>query len=307
VRYFGFLILFGSLIVFYFVFLSFQAETYGKILSPVPNTGASFWFPKVENLIKESALIPKISAKSAIIYELNSNKVLFDKNSSDKLPMASLTKIMTAIVALENPKKDNKYTVRQEYLVGENSMGLEEGEILSLEELLYGLILKSGNDASETIAASFPGGRENFIREMNRKAKELGAGNTNFTNPSGLEGNGNQYTTAKDLVIITKYALDNFELFKKVSSTFTFTIPATSTHKSYALENETNLISSYPGVKGVKIGFTNEAGYCLVTFLDYKGQQIIGVLLNSENRRQEMKDLLDFSLKSLGIFPPAHS
>jgi D-alanyl-D-alanine carboxypeptidase (penicillin-binding protein 5/6) len=260
----------------------------------------------LENRISAKLSKPEITAKSSFVYDTSSKEVLFEKNPTKKLPMASLTKIMTAIVALENKRKDDSYYVNRESLVGENSMGLEEGETLSLEELLYGLILMSGNDAAETLASNYPGGRENFIKAMNNKARSLGLLNTNFTNPSGLEGDGDQHTTAYDLVVITRYATVNFPLFSKVSQTFQKEIEETATHKAYFLENETNLITSYPGVKGVKTGYTPEAGLCLVTYLDYKGHQIIGVILGSENRRQEMKDLLDYSLKSLGIEPPKH-
>ena len=186
-------------------------------------------------------------------------------------------------------------------------MGLGVGEVLSIKELLYGMMLHSGNDAAEVIANNYPTGRADFIKAMNNKAKALGLKDTNFTNPTGLEGDGNQYATAYDLTVITEYALINFPLFMEVSKTFQYAIEQTGTHKAYFLENETNLITSYPGVKGVKTGFTPEAGFCLVTYLDYKGHKIIALILGSENRRQEMKDLLDFSLKSIGITPPLHS
>lgn len=247
-----------------------------------------------------------LSAASAISYDLTTEKVLFEKDPTKRLPMASITKIMTAIIALENPLESGRYVVRERDLVGEDSMGLSSGEVLSLKELLYGLMLHSGNDAAEVLADNFPAGRDAFIDAMNRKAVALGLKDTHFTNPTGLEGDGTQYTTAADLLVITRYALQNFPLFAEAAATFDYTIPETSTHKAYALENETNLISSYPGVKGVKTGYTPEAGLCLVTYLDYGGHHIIAVLLDSENRRQEMKDLLDFSLRSLTIAPPQH-
>jgi D-alanyl-D-alanine carboxypeptidase (penicillin-binding protein 5/6) len=249
----------------------------------------------------------KIASKG-ILYFLNivNKKVLYEKTPTQRLPMASLTKIMTAIVSLESPKKDDRYLVKKEDLVGEDSVGLTAGEILSLKELLYGMILHSGNDAAEVLASNYPKGRSVFIKAMNDKAKSLGLKDTNFTNPSGLEGDGNQYTTAYDLVVMSRYALVNFPLFNEVAKTFDYSIEQTATHKAYFLENETNLISSYPGVKGIKTGFTYEAGYCLVTYLDYKGNKFIAVLLGSENRRQEMKDLLDFSLESIGVKPPPH-
>lgn len=185
-------------------------------------------------------------------------------------------------------------------------MGLTAGEKLSLDELLYGLVLNSGNDAAETLASNFTGGREAFIQAMNEKANALGLSNTHFTNPSGLEGDGNQYTTAYDLLVITNYALSNFSEFKKVVGTFSMELPYSTNHKYFYLENETNLLSSYPGVKGVKDGYTPEAGLCLVTYLDYQNHKIIGVILGSGDRRGEMIELLDYSLNSIGITPPKH-
>ncbi len=287
------------------------------IVSPLPNfltvfandqvSTLNLWFPTVEMFTMNSSGIksPSLSAKSALVYDLAIRKVLFSKNQDLKLPMASLTKIMTAIVALESPKKDNKYLVAKESLVGENSMGLTEGEVLTLEDLLYGLMLLSGNDAAEVLANNFPKGRQEFIIAMNNKAKALGLKTTNFTNPTGLEGDGDQYTTAYDLLIITKYALQ-FPLFKEVSKTFKHSVPYSENHKAFYLQNQTNLISSYPGVAGVKDGYTPEAGLCLVTYLEYEGHEIIGIILGSDNRRQEMKDLLDYSLKIQNISPPPH-
>lgn len=300
-------------------YVIYQNETKSEdqnVISPLPgflsitqNTEVStinLWLPILQNFFGSKNVAPNITAPSALLFDTNSEKVLFKKNPTKKLPMASLTKIMTAIVALENKKTDDKYLVHGSDLVGEDSMGLEAGEILSREDLLYGLMLHSGNDAAETLASNFKGGRIAFIKAMNDKAKSLGLKNTNFTNPTGLEGDGEQYTTAYDLVVITRYALVNFPTFDKIAQTFDYTISQTLTHKEYDLENETNLLTSYPGVKGVKTGFTPEAGLCLVTYLDYSGHQIIGVVLGSGDRRGEMIELLDYSLKTLGIKPPNH-
>jgi D-alanyl-D-alanine carboxypeptidase (penicillin-binding protein 5/6) len=141
---------------------------------------------------------------------------------------------------------------------------------------------------------------------MNNRVKALGLSDTSFTNPTGLEGDGKQYTTVYDVVVMTEYALVNFPLFDQVVSTFDYNIPQTPTHKAFYLENETNLLTSYPGVKGVKDGYTPEAGLCLVTYLDYGGHKIVGVVLGSDDRRGEMIELLDYSLRSLGITPPHH-
>lgn len=287
----------------------------GPIVSPVPDFLTAFlnkqvsslnlWLPSLRNKISVSFQAPQISAKSALIYDTTSKQVLYSKNPQERLPMASLTKIMTAVIALENKRLDDAYVVKQDDLVGEDSMGLSTGETLTLSDLLYGLILTSGNDAAEVLAENFPG-REFFIKAMNDKVKSLGLSDTNFTNPTGLEGDGKQYTTAYDLLVITDYAISNFPLFDQVVSTFDYDIPYTVEHKAFYLENQTNLLTSYPGVKGVKTGYTPEAGLCLVTYLDYGGHKIIAVILGSDDRRGEMIELLDYSLKSEGITPPQH-
>ncbi len=281
------------------------------IISSLPNfltmaknnqvTTLDLWLPQIDDSNNEIGFAPNISARSALVYDLTTNQVIFAKNPKDKLPIASLTKVMTAIIALENKRKDDRYLVVKDSLVGENSMGLALGEVLTIEELLYGLLLPSGNDASEVLADSFPSGREGFIKAMNSKAMTMGLRDSNFTNPSGLEGDGDQYSTAYDLLVITRYAISNFPLFNKIVATAQYSITETQTHKEYYLQNETNLLTSYPGVKGVKTGYTPEAGLCLITYLDYNGHQIISVLLGSSNRREEMKELLDYSLKKFGV------
>lgn len=307
------LTVFFSSLFWFFSLEHFQERTY---LSPLPSfldrgknaqvRHLDLWFPHLAQIMASEHNSMQLSAKAVLMYDLTSNVALFEKNSKQELPMASLTKIMTAIIALENTMGNDRYFVPKDALVGEDSMGLTPGEMLSLDELLYGLFLNSGNDAAEVLAAHFPGGRELFIQAMNDKAKSLGISHTHFTNPSGLQGDGNQYTTTYDLLVITRYALENFPKLISIASTVEWTIPQTSTHKAYYLFNETNLLTSYPGVKGLKTGYTPEAGLCLITYYEANGHRIVGILLNSENRRQEMKDLLDYSLTSLGIKPPVH-
>ena len=282
------------------------------IFSPLPSFLTSFentqvstlnlWLPAIDVLVKHDGPAPEISAHAGIVYDLTSNKLLFAKNPKKRLPMASLTKIMTAVLAIEHPK--NAYNVLKSDLVGEDSMGLSAGEKLSLDELLYGLILPSGNDAAEALARN-TFGRSDFISAMNDKAKSLGLSDTHFTNPTGLEGDGAQYTTSYDLLVLTRYALQ-YPIFRKVISTIDYHIPYSDNHKEFYLQNETNLLTSYPGVMGVKDGYTPEAGLCLVTYLNYKGHKIIGIILNSQSRREEMKELLDYGLKVQGIPPPPH-
>lgn len=292
-----------------------RIQTLSKIASPLPKlltdtfykqaNAQYFWQPNL-NLVNSSQKSPALSAKSAISYDTATNNLLYEKNIDSKLPIASLTKIMTAVIALENLDLNSDITVsKSSAAIGEDSMGLSEGEKHSLEDLLYGLMLKSGNDAAEAIAQGSKFRRDDFVHLMNKKAEDLGLTNTRFTNPTGLQGDGEQYSTAKELLVLTHYALQKGE-FAKVAATYEHDIDQTSTHKAYVLYNETNLLTTYPGVEGVKTGYTDEAGMCLVTFLNYKGHKIIAVLLNSENRRQEMIDLLDYSLKTLGVTPPNH-
>ncbi len=299
--------------MFYVILPSGVAQS--RYLSPLPeflNLGVNkqvtlldFWSPIIEKFQGESK-VPIFSAKSVLLYDLATNKTLYEHQSSQKLPMASLTKIMTAVIALENPKKDDNYYVYPENIVGEDSMGVTSGESYTLEELIYGLMLPSGNDAAEVLASNYSEGRNAFVVAMNDKAKAIGLSDTRFSNPSGLQGDGEQYTTAQDLLILTKYALETFPFLKKVVATYQHDLFATASHKALTLYNETNLLTTYPGVKGVKTGYTPEAGMCLITLLEYKEHSIIGILLNSQNRREEMKQFLDYSLVSLGIDPPLH-
>lgn len=294
----------------------YDVETSSHLKSPLPqlftNTKSQvlayhdFWEPVMGNPIVSKAKKPELTALSVLAYDTTTDQVLYEKESKKRMPIASITKIMTAIIIIENEDLDERVTVsKRAATIGENSMMVQENEQFTRRELLYGLILPSGNDAAEVLAETSSVGRENFIFLMNKKAEQLGLTNTHFTNPSGLEGDGDQYSTSYDLLVITRYGLSLPE-FAKIVSTVNYEIPQNKYHRQYKLFNETNLLTTYPGVKGVKTGFTNEAGMCLVTFLDYDGHKIIAVILNSENRREEMKELLDYSLQTLGVEPPLH-
>lgn len=290
----------------------FKFGDISSIDSPIPkllsgfsenSSKGKFWQP---NLVgKVSAQTPlDITAVSAMSYDTTTDTLLYAKNSEAKLPMASLTKVMTAIITLENMNLTDEVTVsKSAATIGEGSMGLSTNEKLTVEETMYGLLLQSGNDAAEVLAQNSKFGRDGFVYLMNKKAEDLGLSNTRFTNPSGLQGDGNQYSTVKDLTVLTNYAMKD-PTFRKIVATYTHKIEKTPQHKEYNLLNETNLLTTYPGVRGVKTGFTDEAGLCLITYLDYDGHQIVAVLLNSQNRRAEMAELLDYSLQELGITPP---
>lgn len=308
--------LFAGIVFSYTYIASAQAKDSQGILSPISEASFesaktlgsyAFWKPKTVKQVIKKIPEPQLSAVSAISYDITTDSLLYSKNSDQKLPMASLTKIMTAVVVLENMDIHDEIKIsRKAANIGENSMGLTENEEMSVEDLLYGLILVSGNDAAESLAQESPFGREKFIHVMNSRAERLGLSNTRFTNPSGLNGDGEQYTTAQELLMLSRYAL-TFDEFAKVASTLNHDIPKTAEHKEYSIPNLTNLMTSYPGVKGLKTGYTEEAGMCLVTYLEQDGHKIIAVVLNSADRRAEMKELLDYSLKSIDLTPPKHS
>lgn len=313
-----FLILIASnaYLLSYFYLNGKNNSSLSSLLSPLSKTltGVSlkqvdahgFWEPDL-TVKPNKQNPPPFTARAAIAYDLTQNTLIYQNNMEKRLPIASLTKVMTAVIAIENMDLNSKLTVSKSAAeIGEGTMGLGEGEIHTLEDLLYGLLLQSGNDAAETIAQGSKFGRENFIHLMNKKAEDMGLSNTRFTNPSGLQGDGEQYSTVKELLVLTRYALQKEE-FARIVATYQHDIPQSSEHKGYTLYNETNLLTTYPGVKGVKTGFTDEAGMCLITYLEYKGNKIISILLNSENRRSEMKDLLDYSLFSLNTTPPPYN
>lgn len=260
------------------------------------------WFPNInENNLDDGDLI--LSAKSAIIVDYDSGEIIFSKNPREKLPTASTVKIMTALVALNESKLNEFFTVSQKASqVGENSMILTEGEKLTLEELLYGMMLVSGNDAAVTIAENVAGSEEEFVEIMNDTVKNLGLKDTRFVNASGLDEDDKlQYSSAYDLAVISRYLWEKHPEIENFTATYHKYIEATDTHKNFELYNDTNLLTTYPGVKGIKPGFTWEAGLCLVTIAENDGKRLLAVILGSENRRFEMKELLDYGFNYYGI------
>lgn len=260
------------------------------------------WKPDLQNIVPSITQKPDISAKGALAINLDSDDVYFAKDAIRKLPMASITKIMTAILVLENNKLDDIFTVSEKAAAtGENSMGVLAGEKYTVNELLWGLFLHSGNDAAETIAENVAGSRQAFIDQMNKRASELGAENTHFTNPSGLEGDGAMYTTAQDLAILSKYLVTNYPQVLDIAKTIDHTIPVTANHHRIDLVGQIDLIRTYPGAIGLKTGFTDEAGRCIITITENNGQRMMVIVLGSVDRRVDAVKLLDYSYNILGM------
>lgn len=277
----------------------------GKVYGTAKNEIANSWFPKEKiNSMGTDSL--NISAKSVMAVNAETGEIIFNKNSKEKLPVASTVKIMTALVALENADPSAVYAVSEKAAtVGENSMGLTVGEKLTLVELLYGLMLVSGNDAAVTIAEGVSGSEDAYVTKMNAMVVALGLSDTKFVNASGLdEDGGNGFSTAYDMAVISHYVWQKYELFRKISSTYNEYIDYSSEHKAFDLYNDTNLLTTYPGVRGIKPGFTWEAGLCLVTYAENDDKKILAVILGSDDRRGEMKELLDYSFGTYGIRVP---
>ncbi|MCX7923187.1 MAG: D-alanyl-D-alanine carboxypeptidase [Clostridia bacterium] len=235
--------------------------------------------------------LPKVEAVAAIVMDMKSGRVLYEKNAYSRRPMASTTKIMTAVVALENGNLEDNVTVsKRAAAIGGSTIKLKAGETLKLRELMYGLMLKSGNDAALAIAEHIGGTVENFVEMMNRKALELGAKDTHFQTPHGLDRS-EHYSTAYDLALITKYALVN-PTFSKIVGTKSAYIP------NRDLNNTNEMLGLYPGADGVKTGFTGQAGRCLVTSATRNNWRVISVVLNCATRTkraQSSKAILDYA------------
>lgn len=233
-----------------------------------------------------------ISAKSAILIETQSGKIAYAKNENLRLPMASTTKIMTAIVVLENLQLDKKVTI-EPCMTGieGSSIYLQAGETLTVEELLYALLLESANDAAVALALTVSKTIEDFAEMMNIKAAQLGLTDTHFTNPHGLDDS-EHYTTARELGIIAAYALEN-DSFKEIVSTYKKEISLNDGQGCRLLINHNRLLRSYDGATGIKTGFTKKCGRCLVSCATRDGVTLICVTLNAPNDWQDHKQLLD--------------
>lgn len=238
-----------------------------------------------------------ISAKYACVIDKMSGNILYEKNAHEKHSMASTTKIMTALVALENNSTDEIVTVSNNASGTEgSSIYLKPGEKIPLEDLLYGLMLASGNDAAIAIAEHVGESVENFAKMMTDKAKSLGAKNTSFKNPNGLDEEGH-FTTAYDLALITRAALEN-EKFAEIVKTKTKQIANPTQDYARVVTNHNKLLNLYPGCIGVKTGFTKKTGRCLVSAADRDGFEVIAVTLAAPDDWNDHKKMLDAAFES---------
>lgn len=233
---------------------------------------------------------PSSSAQAFAVMEASTGRLLYAGNADAELPMASTTKIMTTLVALENGDLDQMITVPKSCVgVEGSSLYVKEGEEYSLRDLLYGLMLRSGNDAAETIAVGLTGSVDGFVELMNQKAAELGCTGTHFVNPHGLTAEGH-YTTARDLAKITSAAMQN-GTFREITGAKSWKITTGSNPR--VINNKNKMLWEYEGANGGKTGYTSAAGRCLVSTAERDGMQLVCVVLNCSPMFEDSKALLD--------------
>lgn len=230
--------------------------------------------------IDSSAVQLELSAKASVLIEAQTGKVLYAENEHMKLPMASTTKIMTTLVTLESGELDDEFVIDDRALLTEgSSMNLCYGDTVSKRELCYGMMLPSGNDAANAAALKIGGEYEAFADIMNKRACEIGMRNSSFVTPSGLHDD-KHYSTAYDMALLARTAMKNDE-FRKICSTAYIRLSDEKWENDKYLKNSNKLLSRYDGCIGVKTGFTDEAGRCLVSAAERNGITLIAVTLNA--------------------------
>ena len=279
--------------------LTIWAVLYLPVIRPV--WIATYWEPEFEYL-PDYTKGPQLGATSAILLEATTGTVLYAKNEHVRRPPASTTKILTDLLALEDGNSQDIVTISQRAAgVRGSSARISPRQRLPLGDLLYGLLLPSGNDAAVAIAEHLAGSETAFVRKMNTRAHELGALNTHFVNPHGLD-NPDHYSTAFDLAMITRVAL----LYQQFAETVGQTQHSANFDGARWSWNNTNqLLFSFEGAEGVKTGTTSGAGHCLVAAASRDGRRLISVVLASRNRWHDSASLLEYGFQEFHLLPLA--
>lgn len=247
------------------------------------------------------------NAKAALALDFETGQVFYSKESNLRLPFASLAKIMTAMVVLDHAVPEQVLEVPPEAAMenlpdGSSFMGVTPGEKYTVRDLLYGLLLPSGNDAACTLAISLAGDLNTFSYWMNRKAAAIGLSGTHFTNPSGLDEQ-QSYSTIFDLAKLSQFALTRYPQIAQIVATRGYEIPYTLEHKYLFFGNFNDLMLVYPNIDGVKPGNTETAGSCLIATSTRESKRVMVIVLGTPARNPEAIKLLDFSFGKLGIPP----
>ena len=267
--------------------------------------------PTPQPVLTVEGTVPPIDASAVYLVDNDTGNVLDDNNGEKELPMASTTKIMTALIALQSGNLDLPIPVKQDAydrvnVDGGSGAGLNVGDVLPLRDMLYALLLPSGNDAAVAIADALGGTEANFVQRMNVFAYNLHLFQTHYSNPDGLTlDDAPHYTTGNDLLRLAQDAMQ-IPLFAQIVSTPTYSIAATALHGAYTWYTTDNLLRTYTGMLGIKTGHTYAAGWCLVFAAKRAGHYLMGVILGSPSegeRDQDVEQLLNWAF-ALPLLPP---
>ncbi len=256
--------------------------SFERFYTPIPTLTVNYPFPIV-------------SAQAALAIDVDSQVSLYEKNPDKPLLPASTTKIVTALTAMDFYSESQVLTVGKVNVDGQK-MGLVLGEKIKFKDLLYGLLVYSANDAAEVLAQNYPGGKSLFVAAMNQKAREFHLNNSNFTNPTGLDG-GELVSTARDLTRVSEVAMRDSR-FAQIVGTKSITVKSTDGKIIHKLTNINELLGKVPGVEGVKTGWTEEARENLVTYIVRDDHKVMIALLGSQDRFGETKELIDWIFAS---------
>lgn len=270
-------------------FLQSQVLTPGPIKKYTIPTPSLSPYPVWDNIQP-----PPVTATSYLIQDVESKTIIASRREDVRLPPASITKLMTALVALDTwDDPDTKLTVKTTNQVIGQTIDLLPGETLTINSLLQGLLIHSGNDAALVIADNYPGGYDEFVKAMNNKAQSLHLVSTTYKNPSGIDEYGH-VTTARDIATLAAVALTDPRIQKIVQTPVT-TITDTTNSLSHKLESTDELLSDLPGLIGGKTGYTSGAGECFVSYVDRGGHQIITVVLGASDRFGDTRKLVEWT------------
>lgn len=251
-----------------------------------------------------------LSAKSAILIEAETGRVVYEKNGYEQMPMASTTKIMSTLLTIEHGDLETYFTVDSEAIKVEgSSMGLQEGDMVRLVDLCYGMMLPSGNDAANAAAVRVSGSVDSFVALMNARAKEIGMQNTNFVTPSGLDDyTDNHYSTAYDMALLTREALKNV-FFRELCSTKYGKTEFGNPPFERWLTNSNKLLNTCEGVFGVKTGFTDKARRCLVSACERDGVTLVCITLNASDDWNDHSKMYDYGFSQVksAVLPVEHT
>jgi serine-type D-Ala-D-Ala carboxypeptidase (penicillin-binding protein 5/6) len=294
------LLIFNFLAIFC-LFLILPGQTHYETITlasqPTAVFGSHFVVPVLAPIPLRftNAQDPYLSAPSAYVLDISTGVVLLKKQENLSMLPASTTKMMTALVAMESFSPDQILTVFNEYREGQN-LKLRRGETMTVENLLYCLLVASANDAAEVLASNFPGGREVFIQKMNDNASQWGMKGSHFLNPAGIDQEG-QYSTSHDLAILAKQLLKN-PLLAKIVATKEYAAYSVDGRMVHRMSNINLLLNQYPGVKGIKTGWTDLAGECLVGYVEKDNQKVLSVILGSKDRFGETALIFDWVFRN---------